>query len=1133
MSNYIGSETPYDSPTFGKSLSLKVEGGFNAVSINPSGRDVVLAGRLGLYIIDLDDPFSPPRWLHHTTPWQVADVQWSPHPAKPQWVVSTSNQKALIWNLELPSTNAIEHVLHGHTRAISDINFNRQHPDLLATCSVDTYVHAWDMRSPKRPFFTASSWESGASQVKWNFRDPNVLASSHANEAYIWDLRNGSTPLCRIRGHISSLNSIDFNRSRSTELMTSSNDGTIKFWDYSRDFANSMRTITTDFPVWRGRYLPFGEGCCIMPTVDGNNSLYLTSLVNIDQENNETDNKGNSKLQPIYVFKGHSKRVIDFLWRSRCTHDSNGDDREFQLVTWSQDCDLRLWPVPDQVYEKTGFDRYTEIKEKPAVYPYVTYNREFSRVKNDFNDKFKKVKETLITSSGLRNNNNVNHITWLSGIRMDQSGSTEDLFEERGIQNLGEEVSAVGHKFPKIIFEKISVSTQELIVTLNGPWVESDEDDYIFLRIDIKFPKGYPSKGNIPHFDIEENVRLKPHIKEEMMENLTQISKKYTDVDLYCLEPCLRYLLGETINLDDIEIEQEPIFNFDIVGRGELDDASSLASSKLGSQPTTDSSYDSDQNILDNLYGAIGDQQMTSKLSLDMNLESTPIPNDCGCVWSATGQLVCFFTTENKEERKLGSIFKAAQKDTSKGGDEIQLYGDSDIKSLRSDYRAKKKSDSYSKSITKRDSDVSSNYESSDDSYDSIADDWDDMLRNDIVVRTKLPRLKANFNRALDLFPSESGNNTNTDKATKTVVISEDFSYLVPDKKELALEYKLFDVSLEEVARHNSLVAQNHQLFDVYKCWQMLSDIFIEYEGKTTSSLNCDRHLDSVQWYFKESIAYFQRHTNLQMVAMLCTILLNLARPSTLDISKRKGFEGSLPIVKHLITFKNSETQIFLRGDNASMNSVTRKHTPNYLDYRSKSRRSLSQSTDGVSVASGDYFSTIHNVRLEHLKTQYPKKNNKDEISGSYHLPSIEIEMIDDEVLNSVFEPFKLSLSYKELEQYRCYIRHYTELLYRWGVQIERVEILKATTEPFVDIESATTKAISKGVTAVWLPNKARTSGFQSCNYCGLRIERNVFICGNCQHVLHGTCAKRWWRYEIECPTGCGCHCSNSYDTIQ
>ncbi|CAI4873039.1 AFH_G0010020.mRNA.1.CDS.1 [Saccharomyces cerevisiae] len=486
-------EGPYNSPTFGKSLSLKVDGGFNAVSINPSGRDIVLASRQGLYIIDLDDPFTPPRWLHHITPWQVADVQWSPHPAKPYWIVSTSNQKAIIWNLAKSSSNAIEFVLHGHSRAITDINFNPQHPDVLATCSVDTYVHAWDMRSPHRPFYSTSSWRSAASQVKWNYKDPNVLASSHGNDIFVWDLRKGSTPLCSLKGHVSSVNSIDFNRFKYSEIMSSSNDGTVKFWDYSKSTTESKRTVTTNFPIWRGRYLPFGEGYCIMPMVGGNNAVYLVNLC--DDDDSEQNKK--TKLQPIYAFKGHSDRVIDFLWRSRHTYDGDYDDREFQLVTWSKDCDLKLWPISDSIYGKVNFDRGKRLEEKLPDYDYCSYNKEPENRENVQKNEFRRLRENFVTTSGLKKNK-TNHITWLSGIRMNSATSQEDLFNETKIQNLGEEVSAIGHKFPKVVFEKISVSTRELCLTLNGPWSEENPDDYIFLRISINFPPNYPNKGDPP-----------------------------------------------------------------------------------------------------------------------------------------------------------------------------------------------------------------------------------------------------------------------------------------------------------------------------------------------------------------------------------------------------------------------------------------------------------------------------------------------------------------------------------------------------------------------------------------------------------------------------------------------------------
>lgn len=57
-------------------------------------------------------------------------------------------EKLLVWNLNYSGSRAIEHVFHAHTRAISDINWSPHQPDILATCSVDTYVHLWDLREP-------------------------------------------------------------------------------------------------------------------------------------------------------------------------------------------------------------------------------------------------------------------------------------------------------------------------------------------------------------------------------------------------------------------------------------------------------------------------------------------------------------------------------------------------------------------------------------------------------------------------------------------------------------------------------------------------------------------------------------------------------------------------------------------------------------------------------------------------------------------------------------------------------------------------------------------------------------------------------------------------------------------------
>lgn len=86
--------------------------------------------RKGLFIIDLDNPYEAPRFLPQGGTWEVADVQWNPHPARAEYIVSTSSQKLLIWNLYKTGQTSIEHILNKHYRAITDINWSTFNPDV-------------------------------------------------------------------------------------------------------------------------------------------------------------------------------------------------------------------------------------------------------------------------------------------------------------------------------------------------------------------------------------------------------------------------------------------------------------------------------------------------------------------------------------------------------------------------------------------------------------------------------------------------------------------------------------------------------------------------------------------------------------------------------------------------------------------------------------------------------------------------------------------------------------------------------------------------------------------------------------------------------------------------------------------
>lgn len=47
--------------------------------------------------------------------------------------------------------------LRAHTRTITDLNWHRTDPHLLATCSIDTFVHIWDTRETRKPIASLSA----------------------------------------------------------------------------------------------------------------------------------------------------------------------------------------------------------------------------------------------------------------------------------------------------------------------------------------------------------------------------------------------------------------------------------------------------------------------------------------------------------------------------------------------------------------------------------------------------------------------------------------------------------------------------------------------------------------------------------------------------------------------------------------------------------------------------------------------------------------------------------------------------------------------------------------------------------------------------------------------------------------
>jgi len=337
----IPSSSDHGDPTFDEALQIDMKGlvgdAVGNMSISPTNRNVVLAARKGLFIIDLDSSLEVPRFLPQGGTWDVADVQWNPHLSHANYIVSTSSEKLLIWNLLLGGKTSIEHILHSHYRAITDINWHTSDPNVVVSTGIDAWLWAWDLRVTQKPVLGLCAFNAAGTQVKWNRQDENILASSHMNQILIWDRRKGSLPISSIEAHAAKIYGIDWSHDRKNEIVTCSLDRTIKVFDVQTVSPNDSSVINhpkitfqTSYPVWRARNLPFGRGILSLPQ-RGENALEMYA-----HDNPQT---------PIQVFEGHTDVVKEFVWR-RGGQDWDG----LQLITWSKDKTLRFWPIdPDIV----------------------------------------------------------------------------------------------------------------------------------------------------------------------------------------------------------------------------------------------------------------------------------------------------------------------------------------------------------------------------------------------------------------------------------------------------------------------------------------------------------------------------------------------------------------------------------------------------------------------------------------------------------------------------------------------------------------------------------------------------------------------------------------------------------------
>lgn len=931
-------KSAFDSESFDADGTIHVDGLVGSATIAPSGRDVALASPEGLAIIDLDFPYSSPRRLSsHGLPWLVVDVQWSPFAARDYWVASTANHRCLVWNLNLrddSASGAIEHSLQGHSRAITDINFSAHHPDLLATCSVDGYVHCWDLRRPRQPVLTFCDWFAGAAQVKYSRQDPFIVASSHDRMLRIWDERKPSEALKSIKAHTSKIYGIDWNRTRPSALVTCSLDKSIKFWDYEKSDKAPERVIRTDFPVWRARHTPFGEGLLAMPQNEPG-QLYL-----FDQRMNEKT-PIDGPVEPVTTFEGHGDhKVKEFLWRTRGGISEDGfDNRDFQLVSWGEDNKLRLTRPDPSVFQSVGYTKGMETKQnlvltrKGAIYKTfrtVDDGSHHRRTATMSDPRSGGIRQSALTTgmktyrsgswrgpSMKAKNANTRKVdrsqaqmNWMRGITMTKRKLSTDSPQRimskdsnmfgMGLHNdywgepetLQDEFLRISEQLPNVKWDSIDMDTLILNASLKGPWGVDGQD--IFIKVKVDIPHAYP-RTKAPKFVIEKNAFMPEGIYERLERDVQRIAEQYLRRKQNCLAAAFSYLLGET----DLAASTNFFKNV-----RDLDDGIDMLADESSSE-------DSDIDI-----PAGGSAAMSGDLSASTEIDNTlapitrptvpPVFRTCGARFSNDGRLICFFPT--KEAKALlfspNDTFKERSKDQPTFAGFGRLSHDTPPPRKR-----------YLDGDTSATDDLSAVSDDSEDSSSSSDSELTTMQKISLWYRPGRRLHKTwSANESLRSSGGGTGAGTGTNTGTQTsrrrpgraknVVSLVDMKDLLPSKKQFAGEYAIFGDGAE-VCEHNAQVADKYGYTDLMHIWQyaallLRSDIPLvlrEQRQKKKSVLviaktalskyrdgesayDAELLTGRVKWghhplaqdFVHDLFEYFEQEADVQMLAMLSCI---------------------------------------------------------------------------------------------------------------------------------------------------------------------------------------------------------------------------------------------------------------------
>uniref|UniRef100_A0A2K5M418 WD repeat domain 59 n=1 Tax=Cercocebus atys TaxID=9531 RepID=A0A2K5M418_CERAT len=449
-----------------------------AMSVDCLGQHAVLSGRRFLYIVNLDAPFEGHRKISRQSKWDIGAVQWNPHDSFAHYFAASQPTGSNHLKWKDGSEGAI--VATNLNQSTLDLDWAVFEPDLLVTSSVDTYIYIWDIKDTRKPTVALSA-VAGASQVKWNKKNANCLATSHDGDVRIWDKRKPSTAVEYLAAHLSKIHGLDWHPDSEHILATSSQDNSVKVSGaHGEPFSNGLVTV-------------------MVPQLRRENSLLLWNVFDLNT--------------PVHTFVGHDDVVLEFQWRKQ-----KEGSKDYQLVTWSRDQTLRMWRVDSQMQRLCAndiLDGVDEFIESISLLPEP--EKTLHTEDTDHQHNASHGEEEALKEDPPRN--------LLEERKSDQLGLPQTLQQEFSLINV------------QIRNVNVEMDAADRSCTVS---VHCSNHRVKML---VKFPAQYPNNA-APSFQFINPTTITSTMKAKLLKILKDTALQKVKRGQSCLEPCLRQLVS-------------------------------------------------------------------------------------------------------------------------------------------------------------------------------------------------------------------------------------------------------------------------------------------------------------------------------------------------------------------------------------------------------------------------------------------------------------------------------------------------------------------------------------------------------------------------------------------------------------